>query len=403
MATNGPTVFRPTPRPPLVRSAMGGFFLLGSLMALLGALLPVWLQYIHFDLGTAGDYFLAFNLGTFTAAMASRDLLARLRIRRLLVVACFLTGGSLLSLAATFSPGGLIVPLIALGFAAGMLTTGVSWLMFDVMTEPRAASTLSLAGAFFGLGAFAFTLLIWATVHNLAASGILVMAAILPLALGVLYVLQRSLTEPALGAAPLRMPASDTRSPTAILLSLALFFQSGSEWAAGGWIALYWMRQLGVNLESALAGLLLYWLALTLGKLLGPRVPGLQSPLRLATASTTACLLGALFLLATTARGGAVVGTLLFSSGLGALSSLTIGLIAQRFRYYHPGFFNGFFSLSLIGGMLSPWLVGHLADAWSIEWAIRVPALGCLAVYVLLAVVLLEARLARMARTASSS
>jgi fucose permease len=382
---------------------MGGFFLLGCLMALLGALLPVWLMYIHFDLGTAGNYFLAFNLGTFAAAVASRGLLARLRLRRLLVLACLLTGGSLLLLAATFAAAALIPPLILLGFAAGMLTTGLSWLMFDVMTAPRAAAILSLAGAFFGLGAAAFTLLIWATVHNLAVSGILLVTASLPLTLGVLYYRQRSLTEPALEAAPLQWRVKETRSPTAILLSLALFFQSGSEWAAGGWLALYWLRRLGVNLEAALSGLALYWVALTLGKLLGPRAPGCESPLRLATAGTGASVLGILFLLSTQAAGGAAMGSLLLGLGLGAVSSLTIGLIGERFPYYHPGFFNGVFSLSLTGGMLAPWLAGHLANHWIIEWALGVPALGCVMAYVLLLVVLLESRLARMAKTASSS
>ena len=85
-----PAVTRPGPRPALVRTAMGGFFLLGGLMALLGAFLPVWVHYLPFDYGMAGNYFLAFNLGVFAAAMTARQILGKLGMRKLLVLASFL-------------------------------------------------------------------------------------------------------------------------------------------------------------------------------------------------------------------------------------------------------------------------------------------------------------------------
>ncbi|HYM10089.1 MAG TPA: hypothetical protein VEU62_05135 [Bryobacterales bacterium] len=396
-------VSRPTPRPSVVRSAMGGFFLLGSLIALLGALLPVWSYYVHFDLATTGSYFLAFNLGVFSAAMVARRILGKLGMQRLLVLACFLAGGTMLALAAILSPAGLIAPLILLGFSTGVLTTGVSWLMFDALTAPMAAAILSLAGVFFGCGAAGFTLLIWATVHTLTAPGILVFTSLLPIGLGLLYLRQRSLLQPALQAPPLRLSWQATRSPAAVLLSLALFFQSGNEWAVGGWLAIYWIHRLGVSSEGALLGLALYWIALTLGKLLSPRLPWQATPFRLLGASTGASLFGCLLLLSTHGVGGAVAGVLFLGAGLGAAYPLIIGMIGERFPYYHPGFFNGLFSFSLVGGMFVPWLIGQLADFSVIEWAIRVPALGAIVVYLLLTVILIEARVAKISKTASSS
>jgi fucose permease len=228
-------------------------------------------------------------------------------------------------------------------------------------------------------------------------------AALLPVLLAVLYWRQRALSEPALQAMPLRLAPGTTRSPVAVLLTLALFFESGSEWAAGGWVAMYWIRRLGVNREWALFGLVLYWTALTLGKLLGPRAPGLARPFRLATAATGLALFGCVVLLSAVGKGGAAVGTICLALGLGSLYPLIIGIVGERFPYYHPGFYNGFFSLSLIGGMLAPWSVGLLAHSWGIEWAVGVPALGVGMVYVLLAILLLEARLSKVATTASSS
>jgi len=378
---------------------MGGFFLLGALMALLGASLPVWMNYFHFDMATAGNYFLAFNLGIFAAAMVSRGMLGKLGLRGILVMACGLTAASLLAVAGIFSALWILAPLLVLGFATGMLTSGVSWLMFDALTAPMASTILSLAVAFFGCGAVSYTLLLW--FHARPTS--LQVAAFLPVLLAVLYWRQRALGEPALQAMPLRLAPGTTRSPVAVLLTLALFFESGSEWAAGGWIAMYWIRRLGVNREWALFGLVLYWTALTLGKLLGPRAPGPGRPFRLATAGTGLALFGCVVLMSAVGKGGAAVGTICLGAGLGALYPLIIGIVGERFPYYHPGFYNGFFSLSLIGGMLAPWSVGLLAHSWGIEWAVWVPALGVAMVYLLLAILLLEARLSKVASTASSS
>jgi MFS family permease len=97
------------------------------------------------------------------------------------------------------------------------------------------------------------------------------------------------------------------------------------------------------------------------------------------------------------------VGAICLGAGLGALYPVTLGMIGERFRNYHPGFFNGLLSLSLMGGMLAPWSVGLLAHSWGIEWAVWVPALGIGMVYLLLAVLVLEERLSRIADTASST
>ena len=125
----------------MVRSAMGGFFLLGALMALLGASLPVWMNYFHFDMATAGNYFLAFNLGIFTAAMVSRRMLGKLGLRGILVMACGLTAASLLVVTGISSPLWILPPLLVLGFATGMLTSGVSWLMFDAPSGAFASTS----------------------------------------------------------------------------------------------------------------------------------------------------------------------------------------------------------------------------------------------------------------------
>ena len=104
--------------------------------------------------------------------------------------------------------------------------------------------------------------------------------------------------------------------------------------------------------------------------------------------SLFACLL----LVSTAGVGGGMVGVLLLGAGLGVLYPFTIRMIGERLPYRHPDFLNGFLSFSLMSGMLGPWLLGHLADSWGVEWAVGMPALGIVLVSLLHAVLLLESR-----------
>jgi fucose permease len=394
---------RPTPGPAVVYPAMGGFFLLGCLIALLGALLPVWVYHVPFDLATAGSYFLAFNLGIFAASLLARGILEKLGLRRLLAFASLLAAAAISVLAALASAIALLFPLVLLGFATGLLAGGVSWLMLDAWTAPMAGPLLGLAATFFGAGAISCVMLIWATVHNVTAPNVLRFTAALPAVLGLLFLRRKSFRGVGEPSLPPQISWRATASPAAILLALALFFQSGSEWTAGGWLAMYWIRHLGVRLEAALLALALYWAFLTLGKLLAPRWHRAFGSRRLAAFAAAATLFGCLLLFSSAVVSGAVVGVLLLGIGLGATYSLLLAMVGERFPYFRPWFFSGLLSLSLIGGMLAPWAVGHLANAWVIECAIGVPAICALMVYLLLSVVLLEARAARLSKTAPSN
>src|SRR5260370_30333715 len=55
--------------------------------------------------------------------------------------------------------------------------------------------------------------------------------------------------------------------------------------------------------------------------------------------------------------------------------SLVVEKIANRFPYYHPGFYNGIFSLGITGGLLAPWTLGYIAQAWGIR-AVMIVQIG---------------------------
>jgi hypothetical protein len=67
--------------------------------------------------------------------------------------------------------------------------------------------------------------------------------------------------------------------------------------------------------------------------------------------------------------------------------------IGDRFPYYHPGFFNGIFSLALTGGLLAPASLGYAAHFLGIGVVMGLPLAGSIFVVVLLLLILLESRL----------
>jgi fucose permease len=76
---------------------------------------------------------------------------------------------------------------------------------------------------------------------------------------------------------------------------------------------------------------------------------------------TAFCALFGCSLIGFGSRFGVVVGLLLTGVGFSAIYPLAAERIASRFSYYHPGYFNGIFTFALMGGILAPFVLGHVA------------------------------------------
>jgi len=68
-------------------------------------------------------------------------------------------------------------------------------------------------------------------------------------------------------------------------------------------------------------------------------------------------------------------------------------MIGHRFPYYHPGLYNGIFSLAMAGGLLTPALMGYIASIYGLHMIMLLPLVGSVIVFVLLLLIWLESRL----------
>ena len=153
----------------------------------------------------------------------------------------------------------------------------------------------------------------------------------------------------------------DLRSPLAILFALLLFFQFGNEWSIAGWLPILLIDRLGLSPATAVTLLALYWGALMVGRIVAAKLLRVVRRGRLMGVSVSCALFGCTALLAAGSRFGVVVGLLLTGVGFSVIYPLVAERIASRFYFYKPGYFNGIFTFALTGGILAPFVLGHLA------------------------------------------
>jgi len=377
--------------------ALAGFLLSGFLLALLGAILPKW-GYSRVedpsDFVVIGNCFLSLAVGIAVAAVVARRVMARWGVAFLLVFGCCISCLALTCLAWAAPPnsawwraGGLLV----LGMGAGLLNMAL-FCAISKRYQADAAGTVNLGGIWYGVGCLAATLLVAGTFYAYTVTTILIFMAVVPGIFAVLYA-RSSLVFPQEGThATLRQAVQDFRSPGAVMFALLLFFQFGNEWSVAGWLPLFLLRRIEMSPTAALLILALYWSFLMGGRLVAVAILPRVRHRRLLLWSLAASLFGCFVLFFTDNQFGAAMGVIFLGCGYASIYPLVAEAIGHRFPYYHPGFFNGIFSLALLGGLLAPATLGYAASVLGVRVVMALPLIGTCVVMLLLVGIWLEAK-----------
>lgn len=349
-----------------------GLTVSGFLLALPGGLLPFWGYHIRPDFGAAANYFLVLGAGMGAGAGLAIRLREKVGGAGLFLYGCLGGTAALLLLAVAGLPVAALpeafwtqgLALLIAGAAAGAINTAVFESIADAYEAKPARITLT-GGIFFGIGSMLAAWLMAKCLDDANPARVLAMAAIAPGAAGIALG-RRKFPRPAIAAAPVARTVQDLRSPLAILFALLLFFQFGIEWSIAGWLPVILIDRLGLSPESAVMLLFLYWFAITAGRVVAARLLPFVSHSRMLALSAFCALFGCTALLAAGTLFGIVTGVLLTGAGFSAIYPLAAEKIAGRFTYYHPGYFNGVFTFAMMGGILAPFALGHVAAAWGL-------------------------------------
>ncbi len=377
------------------RSALSGFVLSGLLLSFLGAILPSWGYHVTTDFRTVGNYFLCVNLGLLLSVRAAQILTPRRGMKFVLLIACGLASAAFLWLAYSAPPAPdwwRFLGLLVLGMGAGLLNSAV-FLAITPLYEHDRAATVNLSGTLFGTGCLITALLVGGTYYVYTVPAILILFAAIAGFFALIYSRARFSAVHAPVQLSLEAILRDFTNPGAVLFALLLFFQFGNEWSIAGWLPLFLIRRLGMSPEASLMLLGVYFAALLVGRIAAQALLKRMKHSTLLMSSAVSAVLGSVILASTTNRFGAVMGVLFVGGGFAAIYPLAVEKISGRFPYYHPGFFNGIFSLAFTGGLLAPWALGYVADFWGIQAIFIWPLLGTIVVFLLSSLILLEAKL----------
>lgn len=377
------------------RRALAGFVVSGLLLSFLGAVLPAWGYHLRPHFVTVGNYFLALNAGVLAAVALARQFLRRKGTGATLVTACSAAFVALFMLALTAPPVSewwRVPGVLLLGFSAGLLNTAVFHAISPVY-RMNPAATVNLGGMLFGIGSSLTPLFLSGTFGLYSLAIVLLPVALIPGFFAIFYAGKRFDEEPLVSERPVAELLHDFTVPGAVLLAALLFFHFGNEFAISSWLPLFLIQRLGISPAKALIVTAVYWMALTLGRLVTQAVLRSMSHFWLLLGSAVAALFGCLVLTSTNNQFGAWFGTLLVGFGFAPIYPLVVEKIGARFPHYHPGFFNGIFSIGLTGGMLAPATLGYAGEWFGIGVVMALPAIGTAVVVILVLVIWAEAKL----------
>jgi len=377
------------------RKALAGFFVSGLLLSFLGAILPSWQHHLSSEYLTVGLYFVGLIAGLIGSVWVSPPLLRRKGIGWTLSFACAIASSALVYLAFVSPPFPAwwrVAGLALIGYSAGVLHTAI-FHAISAMYRHDPAATVNLAGILFVLGCLTVALLVSGAYYAYSAPAIQTWIAVIPGVFGWIYVRSRFTPQPVREQPSPQAFLSELRSPGAVLLSLLLFFQFGNEWAIAGWLPLFLSQRLGISPATSLLMLALYWLALLVGRVVAQWILPRVRHTRLLLASVLSSMLGCVVLIATDNRFGAVSGILLVGAAFAPIYPLVVEKIGHRFPHYHPGSYNGIFSLAMAGGLLAPCALGYFASVWGVRVVMGLPLAGSAMVFLLVILIRLEARL----------
>ena len=389
------------------REWIGGFLVLGVLVGLLGSLLIAWQYHIDSNPQLIGLHFLALNAGYVLAVAFAQRIVLRISPRALALLACGIAFASLIALSFVVPPAPALwrmLCLASIGFAGGCLATALLYALEPYFSQAPAA-VANLAGILFGSGCLITTLMVGITYFAGSVQIETALLAIVPL----LYLIMLANSKFSAALAPVRSSPEenriretlhDLRSVAAVLFGLLLFFQFGNESAIAGWLPLFLIHRLGANPVWAVFALGMYFLALMLGRVAARPILARVNHRRLLTASILTAMAGYLLLSFATWMPAAWTAVVIIGAGFAPIYPLIAETLDDRFSY-HPGFYNGIFSVAITGAMFAPWLLGYVDEYLGIQYVMLVPAFGSVAVLILALLIMFEAHLMGTSRDAT--
>jgi len=369
-----------TSRTQLLWAACAGIFVFGITLAVLGVLfgLPEMRERLGVNLVQQGNVLLSLFSGVLLSTLISGPLIDSygnkivLTVSALTVTVAFLVFSAAVSFPAAVGAGFL------LGFGGGGLNNSTNALVAALYAENRGAM-LNVLGTFFGVGALAVPLAAALLRERFSMPQLLVGAGVMAAALTVWFLFVPFPPPPETVGFSMLGSLRAAQYPGVLLFAAILFCQSGNESSIGGWTSTY-LGTLGASPLTATLVLSGYWGALMLGRLAGARILSILSKPRLILIAAIGSVLGSAMIVTSRSIPLVAAGAILSGLSFATIYPTILAIAADRYQRSAGTIFGFLFAVGLIGGMLFPWLIGHVSQTYSVRAGMAIPVIGALAV-----------------------
>jgi fucose permease len=366
----------------LTVASSAGIFIFGIVMAILGAILPQLSSLLQLDKARAGNLFFFMNLGMLAASIVFGPLVDRFGFKIFLALSSLLVSLSFVGLAFSGGYSFVLVSVVILGLAGGVINGGSNALINDLHPSRRAAA-LNFLGIFFGIGAMLIPLIISGFLHQLGLRSVILLAAglsLIPFVLFSVFYFPRP-------KQPQGFPLKDIKKIASSKLlwlgAFILFFESGNEFSIGGWLSSFLQEKFQFSLNQAALVLSGYWFFLMIGRLVFPLINRLVKREAIVFFSAALALVSVSGLIISPLKGLAVVFALLTGLGLAAIYPTTLAVVGEQFPALSGTAFSLAIATGLVGGMISPWLVGLISQHSTLQIGLLVPVFSLFLIMVL--------------------
>lgn len=360
-------------------------FVFGIVMALLGAILPALAGRLQFQVADIGTLFLVMNFGMLSCSLLLGLAMDRFGIKPPLTLGPLLVAVVLILIARATALIDLFPAVLLLGIGGGALNGATNTLIADLHPDQaRKNAALNRLGVFFGMGALFLPFSIAALLARFSVASLLLLCSALCAVVG-LFAAALHFPAPKQGH---RLPLADMpqflRSPLVLALACLLFFESGIEFTAGGFISTYLTRGLmHSSVAAASWTLAAYWASIMLARAVWSSGRFTLPPGSILLVSALSACCGAVLTAIASGPGMAALGVVLMGASLAAIYPTALSIAGSFFQSHSGTVFGILFTVALGGGMIVPWISGRLAESAGLPWVFGLIA-GCFAAIALL-------------------
>jgi fucose permease len=311
----------------------GIFLAAGTMLSSLGPYLPFLAESSRMDLASLGWIFTTFSGGVVLTQAGFGIASARLGLRGVLATGTLLMGSGILAVSLVSSlPILLVLTGIAGAGFGGVIAAGnvlVARLFVD-----RSATALNGVNVFFGVGAVIGPLIVGQAGTRLGLPQLaLWVGGGLILLFSPLVLWRASAPTTELRPATRSSSAGRRAVRLVLLLGLLLLIYIGTEVGFAGWVTAYMQQSAGLDLSNAALVASGFWLALSVGRMLGAALGMRISARSLLLTTLSGLLVGAALMALSVGNPGlSLTGAMLFGLACGPVFPTVIALITTIAR-----------------------------------------------------------------------